>query len=177
MGLDIHVYRVIRDIKNPRHIKEFVILEHAPKGLQVFEKYSFFKTVSIYDANTWFAAIGLNIENYKWIGCTFYCNDIWEYQHKKTKEKILFINPPPTKKKMRCIAVQEKGYQRKGSNLLFGKHDKIDTVVTKRYILFRHWNKYFSDEDENISQEERRRMFKENIIDNFSQGEDYVIYH
>lgn len=103
-----------------------------------------------------------------------------------------------------CVC-EEVGYQRKGANRAFYADDMWDSAdVFKMETLLEHWEKYFSGEgnvkkeggikiqegkvsvEEGVpwgfgveydnTAEENRKRFKENIIDNFVQGETFVVY-
>lgn len=73
---------------------------------------------------------------------------------------------------------KEVGYQRKGANKRFYDDGKWDsnTVVIDRKTLLDDWEKYFSDENDAYYRKEARKHFKENIIDNFVDGETIVCY-
>lgn len=73
---------------------------------------------------------------------------------------------------------EELGYQRKGANAQFYKDGKWDdnTVVIDRKTVLDDWEKYFSDEDDAYYGENAKQHFKENIIDNFVDGETIVCY-
>lgn len=106
----------------------------------------------------------------------------------------------------RGILYKEVGYQRKGANRAFYADNMwSEKPVFKKDEIFEHWDKYFSGEgninhggnlqvDKNgnlsiekdvpfgfgveydLSSEENRKNFKENIIDKFVEGETFVIY-
>lgn len=106
------------------------------------------------------------------------------------KIKVLLKNPPTIKKKVKCIAVENVSYQRKGANRLFYEHDIWDSpCITDLKTLELHSGMYFSqftrctliektvqsyDEEYN---EIIHANFKENILDKFVEGEMFVIYH
>lgn len=73
---------------------------------------------------------------------------------------------------------KEVGYQRKGANKRFYDDGKWEsnTVVIDRKTLLDDWEKYFSDENDAYYRKEARKHFKENIIDNFVDGETIVCY-
>ena len=90
----------------------------------------------------------------------------------------------------RCIAYDEVGYQRKGANTQFYEDDMWDSpcVITTE-VLQSHWEKYFSHKTPDskggfgagveftMEDDEMKSRFKENIINNFIEGETFVIYH
>jgi hypothetical protein len=123
-------------------------------------------------------------------------NNEWYYNfvdlHNFLKRRITvsLVNPKTIEKKESCLAVEEVGYQRKGANNQFYEDGMWDSpCVTEKNVLLEHWEKYFSKQtpespggwgsgvEFNISDEEMRSRFKENIIDKFVENETFVIYH
>lgn len=72
----------------------------------------------------------------------------------------------------------EVGYQRKGANAQFYKDGKWDdnTIVSTKEMLLEDWKKYFSDPEDEYYGVDSAKNFKENIIDNFIEGETFVAY-
>ena len=77
---------------------------------------------------------------------------------------------------------EEVGYQRKGANSQFYDDDMwgCSDVVLDLKTLEEHWLKYFSDPVNSPyydgDTEYMKRHFKENIIDNFVEGQTFVCY-
>lgn len=122
-------------------------------------------------------------------GKTYYCLNS---AHHFCKRKVKFeLKDPKTFDRVdRCIAFDEVGYQRKGANNLFYEEDMWDSpcVITNE-VLQSHWEKYFSHKTPDskggfgsgveftLEDDEMKSRFKENIIDNFIEGETFVIFH
>jgi hypothetical protein len=107
----------------------------------------------------------------------------------KRKIDVVLKNPSTFDRTEKCITCVEVGYQRKGANSKFyedgmwGKECVVDSKT-----LNDHWEKYFSAQtpdspggwgsgvEYDMEDDEMRSHFKENIIDNFVEGETFVIY-
>lgn len=104
--------------------------------------------------------------------------------------EIKIINPPTYKKMERCILCEEVGYQRKGANKKFYEDGMWDSpCVVDLKTLNDHWERYFSHSTPESNggwgssveykqdDGEMKENFKRNIIDNFIEGETFVVYH
>lgn len=83
---------------------------------------------------------------------------------------VNLLNPTTIVKLEKSLQMEEVGYQRKGANKKFYE-DKIwgKECVVDLNTLNEHWKLYFSDTNPDY--------FKNNIIDNFVEGETFVMYH
>lgn len=120
---------------------------------------------------------------------TYYnLNSAWEFSKKKISVKL--VNPSTVKKIDKSISCTEVGYQRKGANKQFYEDDMWDSpCVLLKETLLDHWKKYFSHQtpDSNggfgsgveydLTNNEMKTRFKENIIDKFTENETFVIYN
>jgi len=107
----------------------------------------------------------------------------------ESKVKIKIKNPEIILVKETCLAYKEVGYQRKGANNKFYEDEmwSSDYIVDKNTLL-EHQEKYFSYNtpeskggfgsgvEFELSDEDMKNRFKENIIDNFIEGETFVCY-
>lgn len=118
----------------------------------------------------------------------FNLNKVKNFVEKLVRVKI--INPSTLPKDEMCIAVEEVGYQRKGANKKFYSDGMWDSpCVLTLETLKEHHEKYFSyptPDDKggwgsgveyDMEADEMKKYFQENIIDNFVEGETFVIYH
>jgi hypothetical protein len=122
-------------------------------------------------------------------GKTYYClNSANHFCVRKVKFKLK--GPKTFQQVDRCIAFDEVGYQRKGANTQFYADDMWDSpCILTSEVLLSHWKKYFSYKtpeskggwgsgvEFTLEDYEMKYRFKENIIDNFIEGETFVIYH
>lgn len=118
---------------------------------------------------------------------------IWELKDGRTlriEEKTLPHITVPTQ----VVAFTKIGYQRKGANAAFYDDDMWGSFVADIATITEHWNKYFSGDvktekeelkpgtftgfgvEYELSAEENRKNFKENILDKFIDGETMVGY-
>lgn len=121
-------------------------------------------------------------------GKTYYClNSARKFADKKTS--VTVINPKTFDKTERSIETKEVGYQRKGANTLFYENNIWDSpCITSKDILLNHWETYFSKKtpeskggwgsgvEFTLEDDEMKSNFKKNIIDNFIEGENFVVY-
>lgn len=118
----------------------------------------------------------------------FNLNKVRDFVENLVRVKI--INPTTVPKEEKCIAVEEVGYQRKGANKKFYSDGMWDSpCVLTLETLKEHHEKYFSyptPDDKggwgsgveyDMEADEMKKYFQENIIDNFVEGETFVIYH
>lgn len=157
---------------------------------KVFEKFKdfvFIHEVQVYSWKEIFQEMNLNFEDFETIGASYDENFIVEFESKLDKSLIKIANPRTHFEKMKCIAVKEISNQRKGANGRFysdGIWDS-DPVLDKKTLLD-HWKKYFSKTvkskaygalvEYEMSEKERTQYFKENIIDKFIEGKNFVLY-
>ena len=107
----------------------------------------------------------------------------WMDERDKQTMKIYFKDIPTYKKKIKILYKKEVGYQRKGLNADFYKdyrEGKIGYFVWNKKELERYRNDYC--DDDHPSEYDRHYIctpkadFKENIIDNFIEGECCVTF-
>lgn len=72
---------------------------------------------------------------------------------------------------------REIGYQRKGANAAFYDDGLWGTKVFTKDVLLKHWDKYFSDPNNEMYGKLTRSEFCENIIKHFKEGETFVSYY
>ena len=107
----------------------------------------------------------------------------WMDERDKKAFKIYFKDIPTYKKKIKILYKNEVGYQRKGLNSKFYEDydaGKIGYYVWDKKELERYMNDYC--DDDHPSEYDRHYIctpkvdFKENIIDNFTEGECCVTF-
>jgi len=188
MGLDIYLYRAepLGD-RNPQSIDDFKTLEDHPE-LKVFEHLSFDRENGYYDLEKAVALKGYKLENLTWSE-TICAKRITFIFKDKGGKKINVTDPPVVKRIEKCIAYSEVSYQRKGANSQFYEDEIWDgPYVVDIDVLKTHWEKYFSRKtpaskggfgsgvEYDLSDEEMKHRFKENILDKFIQGQTFVVY-
>lgn len=72
---------------------------------------------------------------------------------------------------------KEIGYQRKGANAAFYDAGLWGSDVFTEAELLEHWNKYFSDPNDEMYGKCARSHFAKHIIKNFKEGETFVSYY
>jgi len=72
---------------------------------------------------------------------------------------------------------EEIGYQRKGANAAFYDDGLWGTNVFTKEMLLEHWDKYFSDPNNERYKKHTRSVFGNNIIKHFKEGETFVSYY
>ena len=173
MGLDISVYKVVNEPTD-----EYYTLSEHPE-LSRFPTSD--KEVDYYDIE--------EKEGYEWYRSSFNEDVVFEYIN--DEGDIYEVKNPPTKTVLeKVVYVVEVGYQRKGANKLFYEDDMWNSpAVTNKEELLAIWDKYFSGStprskggwgssvEYDLSDEDMRTRFKENIIDKFEQGETFVMFH
>jgi len=164
MGLDISVYKVV---KNPADKKseEFHILSECPELIQ-FKPLAYERVNEYWDLDKTIKDLGHNPDEMHLDGYDIETGeDITLHYTHLNGESIDIKNPPYFYKTELCIDVEEVGYQRKGANSDFYEHDIWNSdCITKLEVLEEHAKKYFDD------------SFRQNIIENFVEGETFVIY-
>jgi len=189
MGLDICVLKpeMLNDI-NPSDIKDsFLILSEYPE-LEMFSKFAFDKENEYFDLKKPVEEKGYSFEGIAIVSQKYGKDDIITFET-KDGERFEIINPPIFKKIDSCLCYKEVGYQRKGANKRFYQDGIWDSdCVTDLKTLKEHWKKYFSNHDEGkgdgwgygvelkLAESEMKKNFKKNIIDNFVEGETFVVY-
>lgn len=201
MGLDVFVFKVVIPTDKLDTVEKvaafeaenecsFHTLENCPAIIG--SKFEVEAPVEYIDFCPLFKSMGLNEADYRCISsCLGGLYDRFEFLPKnfdmesdiKTIEEntIVFEEAKyPTK-----IALEKGfflgkmvGYQRKGANKQFYDDGKWDsnTVVIDRKTLLDDWEKYFSDENDAYYGKNAKQHFKENIIENFVDGETVVCY-
>ncbi len=193
MGLDIILYEIVwvkeSEISNLEWT-EYIEMEKHP-GLINFADMSFLKEIEEYDLNKAALGKGYNkLEDLEWLDTDFgeEVGEATYYFRDSDGKSIEFINPPLSKKKVKCLRTKKVGYQRRGANDKFYEDDMWDSpCVTDKATLLEHWKKYFSNyPSEPVSEIEQsyykkyspdmKKRFKDNIIDKFVEGKHIVCY-
>ena len=183
MGLDISVYKVA-----DKETDDFFVLNESPE-LEMFKDKAHFKENEYFDLEKAAEKEGYKLEDLISEGAAFGEKTSFYFKTKSGK-KVEFITPPTIKRKERVIYVEEAGYQRKGANKRFYEEDMWNSpCVTKLSVLKEHHEKYFSKNtpdskggwgsgvEYELSDEEMKKRFQENIINKFEEGKTFVIYH
>lgn len=202
MGLDVCVFKAIIPADKLDTIEKVAAFEsknecsfHTTENCPAIigSKFEVEAPVEYIDFGPLFKGRGLNEDDYRCIASCYGCGrDRFEFLPNnidtenadiKTIEEntIVFEEAEyPTKIVMEkgFFVGKEVGYQRKGANKQFYDDGKWDdnTVVIDRKTLLDDWEKYFSDENDAYYGENAKQHFKENIIDNFVDGETIVCY-
>ena len=189
MGLDINVYKPVGiGDRNPQEVDYFYLISENTE-LQQFSNLQFERNNEYYDIEGALKQMGYD---YKDLTCYSqeYGENVTFLFKTSTDEEVCLVDPPILVKKEMCLMVEEIGYQRKGANKKFYEDDMWDSpCITDRSVLLDHWEKYFSYNkpdskgefvygvEYELTDNEMRSRFKENIIDKFIDGETFVIYH
>jgi len=118
-----------------------------------------------------------------------YFNLNWAWKLAEKKCTVTIIDPEVTSKVEKCIKYEKIGYQRKGANKKFYEDEMWDSpCIVDSKTLNEVWEKYFSYNtpdskggygsgvEYDLSDDEMRKYFKENIIDKFIEGETFVMF-
>lgn len=192
MGLDISVMKPVNpEGKDLDALKMYVFTLKDTPELEVFKDLVFEKENEYYDTERALTEAGYDPKNVDCTGTEFGEDTIFNFETKDGGVRFEIKNPPTLKVIERCVACEEVGYQRKGANKQFYEDDMWNSpCVMDAKTLNEHWEKYFSFETPNspgdgfgssveysMDDTERKTRFKENIIDNFVEGETFVVYH
>lgn len=174
-------YKWLNEIWSETKCKNLVDLQKS-KSFKIFE--SKFKSLLI--QNGWVEKYRRYVSGLK--KYQFDLVDAWEFCRESIHVSIK--NPPTFKRAEKCLALEEVGYQRKGANSQFYEDGMWGSkCITDLNVLKEHWEKYFSKPtpeskggfgsgvEYDLTAKEMREGFKKNIIDNFVEGETFIIYH
>ena len=190
MGLDINVYRpVITDAGIDDELFYVADLAEHPE-LEVFSDFICVREEKHYDLDSAIQALGKDPKDSECLG-VFHGEDSVTFEFQEKDGKVFEIKDPAIViKPVRVIFCADEGYQRKGANRKFYEDGIWDSLVLTKETLLEHWERYFSYETPDsvggwgsgversgLSDEERKADFKRNIIDNFIEGETFVLYH
>lgn len=188
MGLDISVYKIEKlNGRNPESIEEFFTLEECPE-LEIFKEFAFEKENGYYDLETDAKNQGYNIDDLV-LRSFSSCPTVYVFNDKEGNE-VKIVEPTIIKKIERCLTYSCISEQRKGANKQFYEDEIWDSpCVVDTKTLNEHWKKYFSHNtpeskggfgygvEFKLEDEEMKNRFKKNIIDNFIEGETFVVYN
>jgi hypothetical protein len=187
MGLDICVYKVykpekVEDVENAFTLKDFPELE-------IFKNLAFEKENEYYDIIADIKKLGYDPAELEMYSAEFGESTVFKFKVINKDETFDIVDPPTYKVMELCIAVEEVGYQRKGANSQFYEDGMWDSpCVTDLKTLKKHWKAYFSKQtpesqggfgsglEYELEDADRKKRFKQNIIDKFVEGETFVIY-
>ena len=183
MGLDISVYKV-----SEKETDTFFVLSENPE-LETFKEKAQIKENEYFNLELAAKKAGHNLEDLTWEQ-TSYGEEPVFYFRTKTNKKVELKNPPTLKRKELVLYAEEVGYQRKGANKKFYEDGMWDSAcVTNLSVLKEHHKKYFSSNtpeskggwgsgvEFELSDEEMKKRFQENIINKFEKGKTFVVYH
>lgn len=202
MGLDIYVCKPIQATNEliiaeasedlPDNLQGYSI--HTHPLLNRWKQFSFKKSIEYINFEESFQQLGKNFYDYEW---TMSDEKGIHFQLKTNKSKLVICWDKAITflQEEDILIVEEVGWQRKGANSLFyEKNEKTgismwdsEPVITKD-LLLNHWEKYFSYRtpdspggfgsgvEFNQADSEMKQNFKENIIDKFIEGDNFVIY-
>lgn len=193
MGLDICVQRIV---KKPKDKESFIRLNEKyvfPDWTKEFEQD---KTEEMYDWEKYKEQTGIDIEQMDWYSTSYdedgsimyvYPKDnelpVWSSDYpggvdayEKDINNVIIkidLDKVPTKSVVnKVIYWKEVGYQRKGLNNKFYddyEEGKIDYFVWTKDELLRYKEDYCTESCD-------KEKFQRNIIDNFEEGKDCVIF-
>ena len=205
MGLDITVYKIIKssskELKNNRKINLFRLVDKDFNYKNPFpewtKKFEIEYTQTYYDWDKYQEESGINLDDYTWLGKSYSKDGNFmlivhkdyhnlEYYEREKHVILIDMNKLPTKDRViKVLPNEEVGYQRKGLNSKFYddyQNGKIGYFVWTKAELERYKEEYCDDSYEyTYSNGEKETVgpkedFQNNIINNFTEGEDCVTF-